>query len=82
MSAIIVMNNREMESVMSGNLDELEPLAVDLRRQRQFKDNLLRVQNPRSGPRLLKTSGTATFENHPNLPPLLESTQPDPTTTP
>jgi hypothetical protein len=32
-----------MESVMSGNLDELEPLAVDLRRQRQFKDNLLRA---------------------------------------
>ena len=43
MNAIIVMNNREMESVMSGNLDELEPLAVDLRRQRQFNDNLLRA---------------------------------------
>jgi hypothetical protein len=41
MSAIIALNNREMEAVMSGNLDDLEPIQADLRQQRQIKENLL-----------------------------------------
>ena len=41
MSAIIALNNREMEAVMNGNLDDLEPLQADLRQQRQIKENLL-----------------------------------------
>jgi len=41
MGAIITLNNLEMEAVMSGNLNDLEPLHTDLRRQRQIKDDLL-----------------------------------------
>ena len=41
MSAIIALNNREMEAVLGGKLDELEALGAELREQRQLKEDLL-----------------------------------------
>jgi hypothetical protein len=41
MTAIIDLNNREMEAVLGGILADLEQIEIDLRRQRLIKENLL-----------------------------------------
>jgi hypothetical protein len=41
MTAVVDLNNREMEAVIGGILADLEQIEIDLRRQRLIKENLL-----------------------------------------
>jgi hypothetical protein len=41
MTAIIDLNNREMNAVLSGKVSELDALTEELQRHRQIKDDLM-----------------------------------------